>query len=113
MVSQRQVKEYAWPVEVSTLSLPTSFPLQGQILPGWEVVQPLIVTLERDDDGSYLASDDKSVVYGLGDTPGEAMEDYIKSLTEYYRLIERETVAGNVHAQSHLDRIREYIRPVH
>lgn len=68
-------------------SLPMSFPLQGTIAPGWEVVKSLLVTLEKDEDNSYIVSEDKFAIYGVGDTPAEATQDYIVSLIEYYQLL--------------------------
>lgn len=79
-----------WDIELSSFSnlpLPMSFPLQGTIAPGWEVVKRLLVTLEKDEDDGYIVSEDKFAVYGVGDTPTEATQDYIVSLIEYYQLL--------------------------
>ena len=61
--------------------------LFGNIAPGWEISQPLLATLERDDDGCYIASDDQFAVYGDGDTPLKALQDYVESLIDYYQLL--------------------------
>jgi hypothetical protein len=61
--------------------------LFGRIAPGWNLVQPLFVMIELDDDGSYIASDDLFAVYGVGDTSSDALQDYAVSLIDYYDLI--------------------------
>ena len=71
-----------------SLSAP-QLPLLGHIAPGWRVIQPLLVTLERDEDGCYIVSDDEFAVYGDGSTRFEAIQDYILSLIDYYQLLAR------------------------
>lgn len=51
------------------------------------MTQQLQTNLERDENGCYLVSDNVSVVYGVGDTPVEAQQDYIVSLKEYLQLL--------------------------
>ncbi len=62
-------------------------PLLGRITPEWKIVRPLLVTVELDEYGYYIASDDEFCVYGYGKTPSVARKDYIASLIEYYQLI--------------------------
>jgi hypothetical protein len=74
--------------QASAFSFPLGqFLLVGIIGPGWQILQPLLITLEQDEDGSYLASEDLFGVYGEGSTPSEAVEDYLVSLIDYYQLI--------------------------
>lgn len=47
----------------------------------------LLITLEQDEDGLYLASDDQFAVYGDGETLAEALKDYIVSLIEYFEIL--------------------------
>jgi hypothetical protein len=53
-----------------------------------------MLTLQQDDDGYYLVSDDRSIVFGEGTTPVEAFEDYTACLIEYYQLLESITSAA-------------------
>jgi hypothetical protein len=75
--------------EQLAIDLPTSLQvsLMGEIAPGWEIIQLLLVTIEQDEDGCYIASDDEFTVYGDGDTPDEALQDYVVSLIDYYELL--------------------------
>ena len=41
------------------------------------------VRMERDIDGSFIVSDDLTVVYGHGQTLIEAKQDYVANLLEY------------------------------
>lgn len=84
--------------------------LFGDVTPGWRITQLLWVNLERDDDGSYIMSDTLSVVYGVGDTPFKAEQDYIVSLIEYYQLLAAR--ASDPHAHSQFRRLRRYLHPV-
>ena len=84
--------------------------LLGDIAPGWRITQPLWVNFEQDDDGSYIMSDTVSVVYGVGDTPFQAKEDYIASLIEYYQLLASR--ASDPQTRSQFHRLRRYLRPI-
>jgi hypothetical protein len=94
-------------------SVPSSIPqvtvLYGDIAPGWTIAEPLPVTIERDDDGSYIASDDIFDVYGDAWTPGGALEDYVIALTEYYELL-AESAEGHPPTQALFHHLRQYLR---
>jgi hypothetical protein len=62
--------------------------VQGEIGLGWHIDQPISLRVERDDDGSFIVSDDKFAVYGQGATLDEAIADYKTSLAEYAELVE-------------------------
>lgn len=55
--------------------------------PDWQLVEPLQIVHEQDEDGCYVVSDGISVVYGVGDTLFEAQQDYLVSLIEYCQLL--------------------------
>jgi len=59
--------------------------LGSGMLPGWEFIQPLTLTITRDDDQQFIASDDTFCMYGLGNGPSDAVRDYLKVLSEYYQ----------------------------
>jgi hypothetical protein len=59
----------------------------GEIAPGWRLIRELPITIDEDDNGSYIVSDDIFYVYGEGDTLEEAHNDYIQSLVEYYEIL--------------------------
>ncbi len=62
--------------------------LLGIIASDWEIVRPISVMLEYDEeDSGYIMSDDKFMIYGVGDTRSEAYQDYVQSLIEYYQLL--------------------------
>lgn len=74
-------------------SQPFQFPnvqglLIGKIPNNLIVVQPIQITVEVDEDQSYLVSDDIFLVYGHGDNRVEALTDYAESLAEFYELLE-------------------------
>jgi hypothetical protein len=48
-----------------------------------------MTTIERDEHGQIIVSDDISLVYGCGDTLGEAIHDYVTSLQEYFQILSR------------------------
>lgn len=64
---------------------PCQIVLLGSIMPGWDFVQPLTLTIARDDDQQFIASDEIFHMYGLGDSPGDAARDYLKVISEYYQ----------------------------
>jgi len=89
-------------------SAPSSF-LRGRIAEGWELVQPLPVSSERDRN-LYIMSDALFSVYGDGDTEASAREDYVTSLIEYYQLIEGR--AHDVFTQALFQKLQRYLRRV-
>ena len=94
----------------AALALPLSFPVEDlprrtdttpkprlrvcerYHLLGWagdhfELVQPLPVDIERDQDGTFLVSDPLFAVYGHGPTEDEALHDFLVSLGEYHEIM--------------------------
>jgi hypothetical protein len=90
--------------------LPLILTFFGQIAPGWKVVMPLLVTLEQDEDGSYVVADDQFLVYGHGDTREQAISDYVVSLIDYYQLLSLRA-ESNQHSQALFGWLRQYLRP--
>lgn len=74
-------------VSAAHYRVPSHIILLGQIAPGWILNRQLVVKLERDNDGTAVASDDLFLVYGTGSTFAEALQDYVVSLIEYYELL--------------------------
>lgn len=56
---------------------------------GWQVREPLMLDVELDDDGTWIATDARLVVYGEGPTMETAVDDFALALTEYYEIYER------------------------
>lgn len=83
--------------------------LFGRIAEGWELVQLLPVSSERDRN-LYIMSDALFSVYGDGDTEASAREDYVTSLIEYYQLIEGR--AHDVFTQALFQKLQRYLRRV-
>ncbi len=44
------------------------------------------IIVERDTDGRFVASDDVSVVYGVGESSAAAVEDYKIALSEFFEI---------------------------
>lgn len=87
---------------------PSQITLLGNRMPGWNFVQPLILTMTRDDDGQFIASDDVFYMYGLGDNPDDAVKDYLKVLSEYYQHLSADEDEPSVALFEYL---QSYIRP--
>jgi predicted RNase H-like HicB family nuclease len=84
--------------------------LLGPVGDGFELVQPLPVTVEVDQDGSYVVSDSLFGVYGHGSTEEEAWDDFSISLVEYHDIMaagaNAETAAVVEHLGTYLQRER-------
>jgi hypothetical protein len=61
--------------------------LIGPVARGWVLVAPITLTIERDEDGAFLASETVTSVYGYGQSGPEAIRDYIESLIEYFEIV--------------------------
>ena len=95
--------------DVSEASSALSKYLVGRIAEGWELVQPLPVSLERDGN-LYIMSDALFSVYGDGDTEVSAQEDYVTSLIEYYQLLDGR--ADDVFTRALFQKLKRYLQRV-
>lgn len=83
--------------------------LRGRIAPGWSLDTPLIVRVEREDDGSYVVSDDEFAVHGDGETRATALRDYASSLVEYYELL-AERASDDEATAALFRRLQDYLK---
>jgi len=85
--------------------------LIGQISDDLAVIQPIQINIERDEDQTYVVSDDLFLVYGNGEVQAKAIHDYVASLIEFYRILEK-SAATNKFDQEQFANIQAYIQPV-
>ena len=114
--SMASVTPYRW-LDPDAHSVASSFPhhspqtlVSGELAAGWGMEQAILVTIERDEDGCYVISDEVFFVYGDGPTFALALQDYRRSLLDYYELV----AAGareNAFDQALLRRLNLYIGP--
>lgn len=62
--------------------------LVGEISNNLVIIQPLQVTIEQDEDESYIVSDEIFLVYGDGNTIEDAIIDYVSSIIEFFEILE-------------------------
>lgn len=74
----------------------------------WEILQPLTLQIEMDEDGTIILSDDVLNTHGDGDTPEAAMAMWWESVTTYYRLLMEGAHENNANARQ-LEYIQQYI----
>lgn len=91
---------------------PIQFSLYGKIADGWEIIHELPVTLEQDEDGFYVLSDDLFLIYGEGKTEEEVKTDYMTALIDYYQIIDSKAREGDRLSQMVLQNIQQYLRPI-
>jgi hypothetical protein len=77
---------------------------------GWTLVEPLLISIEREDNGWFVLSDDIFPVYGDGATLEEARADYVRTLIDYYELLATRA-RENAHDARELEHLRVYVRP--
>lgn len=90
-------------------AMPQTLPLTVTGIPGWELITPLPVTIEQDEDGSYIASDRVFNIYGNDWTLKGAIDDYIESLVEYYELLS-ESAERHPPSSSQFAHLKQYLR---
>jgi hypothetical protein len=88
------------------------FFLSGKVIPRWEILQPLLLIVERDHDGTYLISDDLFGVYGDGMSISEALRDYVVSLGDYYEILSARAEGENSLIREQFSRLQRYVRVV-
>ena len=65
--------------------LPALF--HGEVREGWIIEQPVSLKLDRDDDGTYIISEDVFNIYGQGVSIEAARENFVTALIEYYEIL--------------------------
>jgi hypothetical protein len=100
------------PSTTSSFISQAQFSLSGQIIPRWEIIQPLLLTVEHDDDGSYLVNDDLFGVYGDGSSVSEALTDYMISLGDYYEILSVKAREDDKLVRAQFERLQRYVRLV-
>lgn len=91
------------------ISYPFCFPLDPAMLPGLRLLSRIALTLRRDDSDCFTVEDNVSVVFGMGETPSEAIAEYASALAEYHSLWERDARDNKPGAQEHLQRMQRYV----
>jgi len=84
--------------------------LFGSIASGWVMLKPLLVTLEQEEDGYWVASDDLFQVYGEGATADAARQDYIVALIDYYQILALKA-EEDLHSEATFSHLRRYFGP--
>ena len=85
--------------------------LSGQIGGNWRLVAPLTIRIEREEDGTFVVSDDEFAVHGDGETRDQAIGDYLDSLIEYYELLQSSSREDEPTATL-FGRLRNYLQMV-
>jgi hypothetical protein len=78
-------------------------------MPNWEFIEPLTLTIERDHDQSFIASDDIFNMYGIGSSIADSVNDYFKVLAEYYRHLSADK---DEPSKALFEYLQSYIRPL-
>lgn len=73
--------------DIPVRAYPSEIPIFGQVHPRYRFNTPMVLTVERDDDGSYVLSDNIFAIYGSGFTITDAVRDYVSAFVEYYELL--------------------------
>ena len=102
-----------YPFSIVDYSSPTPVNLQfglfGHIKQGWEIISPLMLTIEQDENDYYVVSDNEFLVYGYGKTRLLAQKDYIISLIEYYQILEKQE---DPLTQAMFNYLQSYLSPI-
>lgn len=85
------------------------FILKGQIAPGWELVQPLLIMLTRDEDGGVTVFSLELNLYGIGETVEEAINDFISMLIDLYEELNASEAVLSTHLVQRLRELRNVI----
>jgi len=84
--------------------------VRGDIPHGLVIFQPFLVNIEREEDQTYVISDDLFLVYGNGENLPDALNDYILSLSEYYQILEQNANL-NPFDKMQFEYLQTYIHP--
>jgi len=82
----------------------------GQIEEGWALMRPIMLVVEREDDGWYVVSDDIFGVYGDAESLRQAVDQYASGLIDTYEFLLCES-QHNPLAMPQMERMRKYLQP--
>jgi hypothetical protein len=103
--------DLVYPVEeMDYPTLEIIYPITKLQIKGWELLQPIQITIEIQSDGSYLISDSIFNQYGEGKTLKQARHDFEKSLVEYYELLEAHITDEHPQTQALLNYLARYLK---
>lgn len=91
-IPQRKANWISPPIELIpqyTPYEPSQVYLFGNIHPDYLLILPLPLNIERDNDGTFVISDDIFLVYGYGKDRLKAMKDYVNSFIDYFEAVKR------------------------
>lgn len=71
-------------------------------------VQPLPVIIQQDAEPTWIVSDDIFLVYGDGENAGDALNDYVASLLEFYNILKN---SEDPFDQKQFAQLQTYIQP--
>ncbi|MEZ4540238.1 MAG: hypothetical protein R3C43_09715 [Chloroflexota bacterium] len=83
---------------------------QGTESDNIRLVIPLPTLLERDDDGTYILSEELFDRYGTGDSPQEAYNDLLQDLGVYYEIIAESATEDYPAALALFKQLQQYIQ---
>lgn len=79
------------PVDTGPTPKLKSLAISGNIVPGWSLRTPIILSIEVDELGSFLVSSEYLLTHGIGDNLKAATKDFTEMLIEQYAgLVESE-----------------------
>ena len=81
---------------------------RGAIVPGWRLLKTLMLRIERDEDGSFVVSDDIFALHGDGETRDAAIRDYVQTLIEYHDLLVERAI-GDQPTSALLSALKRYL----
>lgn len=88
---------------------PFEIPIVGRIHRDYQFTKPISLIVERDDDGSYVLSDEIFGVFGNAFTLKDAVQDYISAFIGYYELLSAHQDAPSV---ALFQELKRYFQPV-
>jgi predicted RNase H-like HicB family nuclease len=80
----------------------------GKIEDHWRLLRPLILVVDREEDGWWIVSDDVFDAYGDAASRPEALRQYICALIDHFEFLIREA-EQNPSAKRELDHARLYL----
>ena len=89
-----------------------SFTINTSDFDGWRIIKPIPVSLEIENDGRIIVSDDIFLEYGIGKTQIEARHDYIENLIARHDLLSRRDHIEYPESANELEYLRTFITNV-
>jgi len=99
----------AWTAAMTVRAQRVDLVLMGRVRADLVLIAPIVLEVELDTNGWYVAACDDFPLHGVGENVDEAVRDYLDCLVDYHNVVAASAAQGNADDLEELARLRSFI----